>query len=100
MSDPRPYSLRDIRAHALAATAPPRPRDILGTITLTTEEDKVCSLLDEFTKQLRSTSEEYAGVECRIAGGWVRDKVSPTAFLPRIHGQFSLVVARNTKQRH
>ncbi|KAG8747639.1 CCA tRNA nucleotidyltransferase, mitochondrial [Ceratobasidium sp. 414] len=75
MSTVTRYSLADIQAHALAATAPPPPKDIAGAITLTTEEDKVCSVLDDFTKELRTTGEEWAGVECRIAGGWVRDKL-------------------------
>jgi hypothetical protein len=76
MSSSTPYSLRDIRAHALAGTAPSPSRDIASTITLTPDESKICTLLDDFTKELRSSGDEYTGVECRIAGGWVRDKVS------------------------
>ncbi|KAG8744926.1 CCA tRNA nucleotidyltransferase, mitochondrial, partial [Ceratobasidium sp. 428] len=71
MSRPIHYLLSDIRAHALAATAPPPPKDIAGTITLTAEEDQLCSLLDTFTKELQTTEAEYSGVECRIAGGWL-----------------------------
>ncbi|QRW00710.1 tRNA nucleotidyltransferase [Ceratobasidium sp. AG-Ba] len=65
------YPVADIRAHALAATAPPPPKQVADTITLTEKESQVCSLLDEFTKELRKTGDEYAGVECRIAGGWL-----------------------------
>ncbi|KAL5635434.1 hypothetical protein ACGC1H_004281 [Rhizoctonia solani] len=68
-------SLQDVRAKTLAATRPTTPRDISGTIALTKEEDSICTLLDEFTKDLRGSGEEYKGVECRIAGGWVRDKL-------------------------
>ncbi|KAG9102807.1 CCA tRNA nucleotidyltransferase, mitochondrial [Ceratobasidium sp. 370] len=75
MSSVTRYSLPAIQAHALAATAPPPPKDIASTITLTAKEDEVCSLLDKFTKELRTKGEEWAGVECRIAGGWVRDKL-------------------------
>ena len=44
-------------------------------ITLTEQEDELCKLLDECTKTLK----ESEGIEtsCRIAGGWVRDKVRP-----------------------
>ncbi|CEL51664.1 hypothetical protein RSOLAG1IB_00199 [Rhizoctonia solani AG-1 IB] len=68
-------SLHDVRAKTLAATRPTTPRDISGTVTLTKEEDSICTLLDEFTKVLRESGEEFKGVECRIAGGWVRDKL-------------------------
>ncbi|KAJ1309611.1 hypothetical protein OPQ81_006383 [Rhizoctonia solani] len=68
-------SLQDVRVKTLAATRPTTPRDISGTITLTKEEDSICTLLDDFTKVLRQSGEEYKGVECRIAGGWVRDKL-------------------------
>ncbi|CAE6448515.1 unnamed protein product [Rhizoctonia solani] len=68
-------SLQDVRVKTLAATRPTTPRDISGTITLTKEEDSICTLLDEFANHLRGSGEEYKGVECRIAGGWVRDKL-------------------------
>lgn len=42
-------------------------------IKLTPEEDTLCTLLDECKQELQRKGEE---VECRIAGGWVRDKVS------------------------
>lgn len=42
-------------------------------ITLTPSEDQLCSLLDECTKYIKDT--EGLEVSCRIAGGWVRDKV-------------------------
>ena len=50
----------------------PRPS---SAIKLTDQEDKICSLLDEFTKELKSTRPDLPHVQCRIAGGWVRDKV-------------------------
>jgi hypothetical protein len=42
-------------------------------ITLTDAESQLCSLLREFTSHLKTTANQ--DVECRIAGGWVRDKV-------------------------
>lgn len=44
-------------------------------ITLTAEEDRLCSLLDDFKAHVQQTEPESPQVECRIAGGWVRDKV-------------------------
>ena len=44
-------------------------------ITLTAEEDRLCSLLDDFKRHVQETEPESPQVECRIAGGWVRDKV-------------------------
>lgn len=42
-------------------------------IKLTKDEDTLCTLLDECTKHIKET--EGLETECRIAGGWVRDKV-------------------------
>lgn len=41
-----------------------------GAIRLSDDEEKFVSLLDKFAAGLEPP------VECRIAGGWVRDKVS------------------------
>ncbi|KAI5123757.1 hypothetical protein M0805_000348 [Coniferiporia weirii] len=41
-------------------------------VSLTPEEDQLCTLLDECKQQLESKGQN---VECRIAGGWVRDKL-------------------------
>lgn len=41
-----------------------------GTIALSDTEEKFVSLLDEFATGYNPP------IECRIAGGWVRDKVS------------------------
>ena len=42
-------------------------------VHLTEQEDHICSLLDECTHWIK----EHKGstTSCRIAGGWVRDKV-------------------------
>lgn len=45
-------------------------------IKLTKEEDELCTLLDECTTHIKQT--EGLETECRIAGGWVRDKVHAT----------------------
>jgi hypothetical protein len=55
----------------------PTPR-----IHLTPDESRFCDLLDHFAREGRKTIRkplvevEIPEVECRIAGGWVRDKVS------------------------
>lgn len=41
-------------------------------VTLTPKEDQLCTLLDECRQELESKGQN---VECRISGGWVRDKV-------------------------
>ncbi|RPD81576.1 hypothetical protein L226DRAFT_527847 [Lentinus tigrinus ALCF2SS1-7] len=42
-------------------------------IKLTEEEDTLCNLLDECTRAMKAT--EGIETSCRIAGGWVRDKL-------------------------
>ncbi|KAI9059577.1 hypothetical protein FKP32DRAFT_1579611 [Trametes sanguinea] len=42
-------------------------------IKLTREEDELCTLLDQCTRHLKET--ESIETSCRIAGGWVRDKL-------------------------
>ncbi|KAK2461707.1 hypothetical protein APHAL10511_006170 [Amanita phalloides] len=43
------------------------------TIQLTNTEDQICTLLDACATHLKD--ENIANVTCRIAGGWVRDKL-------------------------
>ena len=50
-----------------------------GTIKLNETEETFLSLLDEFARTYVAPDAEKGSsqtVECRIAGGWVRDKVS------------------------
>ena len=42
-------------------------------VKLTPEEDNLFKLLDECRQELKKKGND---VECRVAGGWVRDKVS------------------------
>ncbi|KAH9921394.1 uncharacterized protein B0H18DRAFT_1086105 [Fomitopsis serialis] len=42
-------------------------------VRLTEQEDKICTLLDECTAYIKET--EGSQTSCRIAGGWVRDKL-------------------------
>ncbi|KAI0320983.1 hypothetical protein OF83DRAFT_1051986 [Amylostereum chailletii] len=51
-------------------------------ITLTDVEEQLCTLLDDCTKHVS----EVKGIRtsCRIAGGWVRDKVSRLVHIPLI----------------
>jgi tRNA nucleotidyltransferase (CCA-adding enzyme) len=48
------------------------PKDM--QIHLTEQEDQLFELLDEGTTWMRTT--KGIDTSCRIAGGWVRDKVS------------------------
>ena len=41
-------------------------------VKLTPDEDQLCTLLDECRAHLAAKGQN---VECRISGGWVRDKV-------------------------
>ncbi|KAI0757417.1 hypothetical protein C8Q80DRAFT_1133528 [Daedaleopsis nitida] len=62
---------RTISARLLYWTRVPLPRQM--EIKLTEEEDVLCNLLNQCTR----TMKEAEGIEtsCRIAGGWVRDKL-------------------------
>ncbi|KAG8891337.1 CCA tRNA nucleotidyltransferase, mitochondrial, partial [Tulasnella sp. 408] len=68
---------------SLADLTPPRKPRVLppdsgsGTlnIQLTPQEDRLCTLLDQFTNDLKEKRPDLPPVECRIAGGWVRDKL-------------------------
>ena len=44
-------------------------------VNLTETESKICTNLDDFCKQRAQERPEEEPVVCRIAGGWVRDKV-------------------------
>ena len=44
-------------------------------IKLTETENSICDLLDECVKFLKN--EKGISTSCRVAGGWVRDKVTP-----------------------
>jgi tRNA nucleotidyltransferase (CCA-adding enzyme) len=46
------------------------PITATGVISLTETEERFVCLLDEFARGYETP------IECRIAGGWVRDKVS------------------------
>lgn len=45
------------------------------TVRLSPREEELCDLLDEFRSFVARTAPTEPQVECRIAGGWVRDKV-------------------------
>jgi len=47
---------------------------IKDKIQLSDAEDKLCNLLDEFTRHLKH--QDGIVTVCRINGGWVRDKVN------------------------
>lgn len=60
------------------------------SIQLTPEEARFCDLLDDFAREGRKritkpeVEVEIPEVECRIAGGWVRDKVCSKYFPSRL----------------
>ncbi|KZT55979.1 hypothetical protein CALCODRAFT_436382 [Calocera cornea HHB12733] len=45
------------------------------SITLDPREDQICTILDDYAKFRKQEHPEEPAVECRIAGGWVRDKL-------------------------
>jgi len=57
-------------------------------VHLTKDEEKICDFLNECRSYLES--EKNISTTCRIAGGWVRDKVIPNPFT-REFDQYSLV---------
>lgn len=83
--------------------APARPLPSL-TIQLTEQEDQLCTLLDECSKSIHEAKPDSPPVECRIAGGWVRDKVWSKAVLADANRNSAIdlksVVTRTTFERH
>ena len=59
------------RSTSLPSIDPPR-------IELNAQEARVLGLIDDVTKHLKQTRSDLPAIECRVAGGWVRDKVSST----------------------
>jgi hypothetical protein len=53
------------------------------TVRLSPQEEELCDLLDEFRSFVARTAPTEPQVECRIAGGWVRDKVRCRDWLRR-----------------
>ncbi|CAD6577952.1 MAG: CCA tRNA nucleotidyltransferase, mitochondrial [Cyphobasidiales sp. Tagirdzhanova-0007] len=45
------------------------------SIQLDPKEKQVLDLIDEFSKYLRETRRDQSDLECRVNGGWVRDKL-------------------------
>lgn len=51
----------------------------LGTemkVVLSNREAQICDLLNDVAEHLKATQPDLPAVTLRIAGGWVRDKVS------------------------
>jgi hypothetical protein len=47
-------------------------------VSLTSQEEEICTLLSDFCSETNSKRSDQDPVVCRIAGGWVRDKVLAT----------------------
>jgi hypothetical protein len=69
----RNYNFMTISPHKQRAT-PKLPL----VVSLTSQEEKICTLLNEFCSEANSKRPDQDPVVCRIAGGWVRDKVLAT----------------------
>jgi len=67
----RPMLLRGLAT----SMRPARPNPSFQ-IQLTKTEEELCTLLHQCAEHLRTTQPALEPVQCRIAGGWVRDKVS------------------------
>jgi hypothetical protein len=79
----RRYTVQSMEPISLVSTrfAPPMAKPVNMELTLTKEEEELCKLLNDATLWLRERQREThtegaEPVELRIAGGWVRDKVS------------------------
>ena len=59
-------------------------RLVSRTIQLEENEKRLCDLLLEVTSFLRRSRPEIPPITCRVAGGWVRDKVPfyPHYYIP------------------
>jgi hypothetical protein len=69
------------RAFSLKSTVPRKLRaEPISpmVVRLTEQEDEICTLLDDFCRSKNKDAPEGDPLVCRIAGGWVRDKVSST----------------------
>jgi len=47
-------------------------------VKLTETENSICDLLDECVRSLKN--DKGISTSCRVAGGWVRDKVNPDEY--------------------
>ncbi|PVG04799.1 hypothetical protein CPB86DRAFT_692433 [Serendipita vermifera] len=66
------------RAFSLRSAGPRRQRAEPITpmvVRLTEQEAKICTLLDEFCQSRNKDAPDEDPLVCRIAGGWVRDKL-------------------------
>ena len=90
----RPMSLRNSYVDRIAIPAEMK-------VELTEVEDQICVLFDDCSKYLRR--EKEITTTCRIAGGWVRDKVNcspcilPFSLLISVH---LLTATRIGEQRY
>jgi hypothetical protein len=77
-----------VRANQFSSFVKPRPRRAPSTplpamqVVLTQQEEDICNLLDDFCKTKNETNTSSEPLVCRIAGGWVRDKVRVTILTP------------------
>lgn len=67
---PRNYSFLTVSPRKQRAT----PKSPL-VVNLTSQEQKICTLLNDFCSETNNKRPDQDPVVCRIAGGWVRDKV-------------------------
>lgn len=77
---PATLASMDASAAPGSASGSSMPPVKVPTIQLEDRETAVLDLVDGFTKHLAKTRHDLPLVECRVAGGWVRDKVSCCPF--------------------
>jgi hypothetical protein len=69
------------RNHSFMTASPHKQRATPKSpfvVSLTSQEEKICTLLNDFCSETNSKRPGQDPVVCRIAGGWVRDKVLAT----------------------